>query len=78
MCCLKLPFLAHKIFTFYIRGVLKFKCPAPGPKGLRVLNLQVLLHESEFSKELMLLHSRFDVLTVVSQKIQFFCDVILG
>jgi len=26
--------LVHKIFTFYINGVLKFKCPAPGgPKG---------------------------------------------
>jgi hypothetical protein len=25
--------LVHKIFTFYINGVLKFKCPTPGPKG---------------------------------------------
>jgi hypothetical protein len=33
MYCLKLPLLVHKLFTFYIRGVLKFKCPAPGPKG---------------------------------------------
>jgi hypothetical protein len=29
-----LPFLAHKIFTFYINGVLNCKCPAPGAKGL--------------------------------------------
>ena len=28
-----LPFLVHKIFTFYINGVLNSKCPAPGPKG---------------------------------------------
>ena len=28
-----LPFLVHKIFAFYINGVLKFKCSAPGPKG---------------------------------------------
>jgi len=33
MNCLTLPFLVHKILTFYIRGVLKFKCPATGPKG---------------------------------------------
>jgi len=26
-------FLAHKIFKFYINGVLNCKCPAPGPKG---------------------------------------------
>jgi len=30
---LMLPFLVHKIFTFYINGVLNSKCPAPGPKG---------------------------------------------
>ena len=29
-----LPFLVLKIFTFYINGVLLFKCPIPGPKGL--------------------------------------------
>ena len=28
-----LPFLVHKIFTFYTNGVLNCKCPAPGPKG---------------------------------------------
>ena len=32
MYCLKLAFLVHKVFTFYIRGVLKFKCQTPGPK----------------------------------------------
>jgi len=33
MYSLKLLVLVHKIFACYIRGVLKFKCPAPGPKG---------------------------------------------
>ena len=28
-----LPFLIHKILTFYINDVLLFKCPVPGPKG---------------------------------------------
>ena len=31
-----LPFLVHKIFTFYINGVLNCECPAPGPKGYSV------------------------------------------
>ena len=30
-----LDFLIHKIFTFYINGVLNCKCPAPGPKGFK-------------------------------------------
>ena len=30
---ISLPFLVRKIFTFYINGVLLFKCPFPGPKG---------------------------------------------
>ena len=28
-----LPFLGHKIFTFYINDVLLFKCLFPGPNG---------------------------------------------
>jgi len=33
LCLLMLPFLVHKIFTFYINGVLNCKYPAPEPKG---------------------------------------------
>ena len=33
VCFLMLAFLVHKIFTFYINGVLNCICPAPGPKG---------------------------------------------
>jgi hypothetical protein len=30
---ISLPCLVRKIFTFYLNGVLLFKCPIPGPKG---------------------------------------------
>jgi hypothetical protein len=33
-----LRFLVHKIFTVYINGVLNCKCPAPGAKGLNILD----------------------------------------
>jgi hypothetical protein len=29
---LLLPLLVHKIFTFYLNGVLNCECPSPGPK----------------------------------------------
>ena len=36
---LMLPFLVHKMFTFYINVVLNCKCTAPGPKGRRINHL---------------------------------------
>jgi len=30
MYFIMLHFLVHKLFAFYINGVLQFKCPAPG------------------------------------------------
>ena len=33
MYFLMLSFLVHKIFTFYINGVLNCECPAPGSEG---------------------------------------------
>jgi len=33
MYFITLPFLVHKIFTFYTNDVLLFQCAIPGPKG---------------------------------------------
>jgi hypothetical protein len=37
---LMLFFLVHKIFTFYINGLLNCKYPASGPKGINVVDLE--------------------------------------
>ena len=39
-----LPFLVHKIFTFYINGVLNCKCPAPGPKVKWTVRVVMVWH----------------------------------
>jgi len=44
-----LPFLVH-IFTFYIQGVLKFKCKTPVPKGLTLLRVPRVKIDSQNTK----------------------------
>jgi len=39
-----LSFLVHKTFTFYRNSVLKFKCPAPGPKSYTGYGWNLLYH----------------------------------
>ena len=46
---LMLPFLVHKIFTFYINGLLNCKCPAPGPKSKVLFHFFYAQHISDIN-----------------------------
>jgi len=49
-----LPFSVHKIFTFYINGVLNCKCPAPGPKVKLTCLLMVILQYNIITKHILI------------------------
>jgi len=45
------------LFTFYIQGVLKFKCETPVPKGESLFGLKVFKDTEETQNPLCLLHT---------------------
>ena len=71
---LMLPFLVHKIFTFYINGVLNCKCPAPGPKCLIDKGCRLCVTPSKTSgiksRVICVIAIKRRILTLVS-----YCDV---
>ena len=76
-----LPFLVHKIFTFYINGVLNCKCPAPGPKGyikkyiysyLKCIVYDKLLKHRQSFRITLCLCPKHNVMTKIIQNLKTF------